>query len=84
MTEPAISMTRHRDRTPETVQRRHSSTGARSFLGLTQPERKGAAQRFHPCVSSDIEKTASQPKILEERPKFSFHASPLKGKLQKL
>src|SRR5215472_8333891 len=69
MIEPAVSMTRRRDRTPEKVQKRHSSTGARSFLGLARPERKGAVQRFHLCVGSDIEKTASQPKILEERPK---------------
>src|SRR5215471_11224213 len=39
------------------------------FLGLTRAQRKGAAQRFHLSVGSDIEKTASQPEILEERPK---------------
>src|SRR6516164_10353336 len=66
------------------VQRRRSSISARSFLSLARTKREGAAQRLHPCVGGNVEKTASQPEILEERPKVLIPRIAVEGEAPKV
>src|SRR5262245_34476798 len=80
MSESASSMTHRCDRLLVPIQKRHSSIRSPSFLGLARTQREGATQRFHLCVGGNVQKTASQPEILEERPEVRVPRIAVEGK----
>src|SRR6516225_8781 len=81
MIDRANSMAPPLARVTAVAERRHSWIWAVSFWGLARTQREGAAQRSHLCVGGDVEKTAGQPQILEERPKVLIPHLAVEGKI---